>query len=426
MKKNFINLSKVINLTLRITSGFLLLIIIISCATVPGLKEEQLETIIRIPFVRVLLEDKQPQVVVMAKSSFAIECLEGGKQLVFYSSQPVKIRNEDMKLSVINKNDDIIREGLDEVNIIPRGQNNRLKVNNRMYRGLMKALPYGQNVHLINIVYMEDYLRGVVPPEIGNRTDEELEAVKAQAVAARTYSMAHLKQYGEEPYDMKSSIIDQVYGGMEVENRLVNKAVDQTAGIVVKYQDGFIDAYYHSTCGGMTDDIAEVWDKKELPYLKPVTDSSVCAWSKYYKWEEVYTEEQLRSRIELYLSTERGRPLKIEPITSMTIDTRTAGGRVSKLSVHTKNDIYRFYKDRIRWVLLRSSNADLILPSDLFNIEQKYNTNGDLVKVVLKGNGYGHGVGMCQCGAIGLARKGKSFDVILKHYYSGIDVKKLY
>ncbi len=73
----------------------------------------------------------------------------------------------------------------------------------------MRFLPDGGNVKLINIVYMEDYLRGVVPPELGKRNESEIEAVKAQAVAARTYAIAHLKQYANQPYDMKSSIIDQ-------------------------------------------------------------------------------------------------------------------------------------------------------------------------------------------------------------------------
>ncbi|MCH9024438.1 MAG: hypothetical protein IH931_03810, partial [candidate division Zixibacteria bacterium] len=93
----------------------------------------------------------------------------------------------------------VLHQGLKEVNFLPRGKNNYLMVNNTKYRGLIKILPNGGNVRIINVVYMEDYLKGVVPPEIGKRTIDEIEAVKAQAVASRTYAMAHLGQYGGQP-----------------------------------------------------------------------------------------------------------------------------------------------------------------------------------------------------------------------------------
>ncbi len=397
-----------------------------SCATVPGLKEEKAASVIRIPFVRVLLEDNTTEITASADESFAIECLTGGRQSVYYSSQEVTVRRDDDGLSVRNNRGETIQAHLDEVNILPRGNDNRLRLDNKRYRGILKILPNGGNVELINIVYMEDYLRGVVPPEIGKRTDDEIEAVKAQAVAARTYAMAHLQQYGNQPYDMKSSIIDQVYEGVEVENKLVDKAIDLTAGWVLMYQDNFVNAYYHSTCGGMTDDVSAVWDRKEVPYLKAVQDGDACAWSKYYRWKEYFTESQLRGRVEQFLASDRGRDLRIGPIRDVTINDRTPGGRVVTLSVKTDDDVYQFHRDRIRWVLGRTSSPDLILPSDRFDIQVERNGNGYVTAVTFNGSGYGHGVGMCQCGAIGLSRKGWTFDKILTHYYTGVNVKKLY
>ena len=397
-----------------------------SCATVPGLKEEKAASVIRIPFVRVLLEDNTTEITASADESFAIECLTGGRQSVYYSSQEVTVRRDDDGLSVRNNRGETIQAHLDEVNILPRGNDNRLRLDNKRYRGILKILRNGGNVELINIVYMEDYLRGVVPPEIGKRTDDEIEAVKAQAVAARTYAMAHLQQYGNQPYDMKSSIIDQVYEGVEVENKLVDKAIDLTAGWVLMYQDNFVNAYYHSTCGGMTDDVSAVWDRKEVPYLKAVQDGDACAWSKYYRWKEYFTESQLRGRVEQFLASDRGRDLRIGPIRDVTINDRTPGGRVVTLSVKTDDDVYQFHRDRIRWVLGRTSSPDLILPSDRFDIQVERNGNGYVTAVTFNGSGYGHGVGMCQCGAIGLSRKGWTFDKILTHYYTGVNVKKLY
>ncbi|MBN1212864.1 MAG: SpoIID/LytB domain-containing protein [candidate division Zixibacteria bacterium] len=413
-------------MTFRIIVGLLLLVLAWSCATVPGLREETVTTFIKVPFVRVLLEENREEVTLGAEGSFAIECLREGKQTIFYSSQLVQVANEGERLKVINKNRDIIQDGLDEVNIIPRGNNKHLLLAGKGYRGIMKVLPYGRSLRLINIVYMEDYLKGVVPPEIGKRTDDEIEAVKAQAVAARTYAMSHLQQYGAEPYDMKSSIIDQLYEGVQVEEKLVNRAIEKTAGYVVTHHDDFINAYYHSTCGGMTDDIADVWDKTETPYLKPVNDGDACSWSKYYRWREEFTEQLLRTRVEQYLSGERGRDISISPITDILITGRTAGGRIDRLTVKTENDAYRFYKDRIRWVFKRASNPELILPSSNFETEIRRDNTGRVQKIIFNGRGYGHGVGMCQCGAIGLARKGWSFDKILQHYYTEVEVKKLY
>ena len=418
--------SKMIKYLARGGTALCLMITIWSCATVPGLKDVESGSFIRVPFVRVLLDENSKVAKISAEKAFAIECLTQGEQEVYYSSKPVEVISRGKLLTVRNHNGIEIQENVNEVNIIPRGNDNRIKVNGKPYRGITQILPYGLNVQLINIVYMEDYLKGVVPPEIGKRTDNEIEAVKAQAVAARTYAMAHLQQYPSEQYDLKASIYDQVYQGSSVENKLINKAIIATAGNVITYEDKLIEAYYHSTCGGMTDDVAHVWDRKSIPYLKAVKDDGACSWSKYYSWKEIFTEKQLRGRIEQYLSSDRGRDFLIGKITNVTISERSPGGRVARLLIHTERDVYRFYRDRIRWVIGRTSNPDLILPSTNFNVIISRNSSNDITDVVFEGKGYGHGVGMCQCGAIGLARQGVSFDSILEKYYVGAKVKKLY
>lgn len=424
-KKDF-RLHRFIRYSARFGTGLLLVALVFSCAAVPGLKEEASGTFIRIPFVRVLIDDSGSESRIKADGQFAIECLSEGNQTVYYSSRPVTVANQHGRLVVTGKHGEEIQSDLDEVNILPRGNNNHISLFNKKYRGIIKVLPTGGNIQLINIVYMEDYLRGVVPPEIGRRTADEMEAVKAQAVAARTYAMAHLKQYPNAPYDMKSSIIDQVYEGVSVEQKEINRAIDLTSGYVATFEDKFINAYYHSTCGGTTDNIDHVWDRKESPYLKATADSGACSWSKYYTWKETFTEQQLRGRIEQYLSSDRGRDLRVGRIEDVIIKERTPGGRVARLAIRTSSDVFRFTKDRIRWVIGRTSNPDLILPSDRFDIRINRDSKGMIRSVVFEGSGYGHGVGMCQCGAIGLARKGWAFKDILRKYYAGIEVKKLY
>ena len=413
-------------LIVKIGLGILLMVFAFSCARIPGLKEEASGPVIKVPFVRVLIDDSQSKISVGSKGSFAVECLDDGHQNVVYANKSVKVENIKGYLTVRNSKGQLINQNLDEVNIIPRGNNKHLSYNKKPYRGIVKLIPAGNNLSVINILYMEDYLRGVVPPEIGKRSKDEIEAVKAQAIAARTYAMAHLKQYPDEQYDMRSSIIDQVYEGIKVEQKLINEAIDATAGYVITYQDDFINAYYHSTCGGMTDDIEDVWDRKEVPYLKAVSDSSACSWSKYYNWEEIFTEKQLRNRIEQYLSSDRGRDMRIGNIKDIVIVETSPGGRITKLVIETNKDRFFFKKDRIRWVFGRTSNPDLILPSNRFKINLQRNSNGKIEKIIFTGSGYGHGVGMCQCGAIGLARVGWNYDHILKHYYKNVEIKKLY
>ncbi len=416
----------IIKLAARIGTGLCLMILVWSCSNIPGIKDEEPGSFIRVPFVRVLLGETSESSTLGANHAFAIECIALGEQSIYYSSKPVKVWANGRTLTVENHNGLVLQDELDEVNIIPRGNDNRIKVDGMPYRGIISVLPYGQNVRLVNIVYMEDYLRGVVPPEIGKRNKNELEAVKAQAVAARTYAMAHLQQYGNEPYDMKSTIYDQVYEGVRVENKLVNRGIDETAGRVVTFQDALISAYYHSTCGGMTDNISHVWDRKEIEYLKATADSGACSWSKYYHWEETFTEPQLRTRVEQYLSGSRGKDMRIDPIQSIEIVERTPGGRVAKLVLSTQNERFRFYKDKIRWVFMRATNQDLILPSDRFDVKIKRDRIGQIKTISFIGSGSGHGVGMCQCGAIGYARQGWAYDNILTHYYQGSEVKKLY
>ncbi len=410
----------------RLMLGMSFLIVIWSCGSVSSVNEESGGNYLRMPFVRILLDETASDVKVGSHGTFAMECLKDGKQLMFNSSSPVTIEIKNSKVYLSDNKGSKIYGGLSEANFLPKGDGNILLLGANKYRGIIKILPSGKNAQIINIVYLEDYLRGVVPPEIGERTPDEVEAVKAQAVAARTYAMAHLGQYKDQQYDMKATIIDQVYGGYNVEVELVNRAIDQTEGQILFHKDEFINAYYHSTCGGMTDNIDEVWERNDSPYLKAVADSGACSWSKYYSWKEVFTESQLRGRIEKYQSNESGRNFNMSRIKDITILERTPGERVSELIIKTDKDVLSFKKDRIRWAIGRASSPDLILPSDRFSIDIERDGAGYVSAVSFTGRGYGHGVGMCQCGAIGLARIGWSCDDILGHYYTNVEVRDLY
>jgi stage II sporulation protein D len=409
----------------RLGTALFLTLLVWGCAAVPTLKEGSEGVYVRLPFVRVLLADRSSEMFISGGTSFAVECIRGDKNFIYHSSRPVTLRQENGLISLWADRSKVGGR-FDKIIIVPRGNKGFLAFENERYRGMFEILAHGVNLRLINIVHMDDYLKGVVPPEMGSVGESELEAIKAQAVAARTYSMSHLSQYPDENFDMKSDVSDQIYHGVEVEQPIISEAIDATRGYVIKHGGRLINAYYHSTCGGYTDDIDEVWDKPSAPYLRAVNDSGYCSWSKYYDWRESYSGKQLKLMMEQYLSSERGREIRIDDVTDIYIRSTTAGGRVAELVVETTKGNHSFGKDRIRWVFRRSSNPELILQSARFTIETKHDGNGNLVRADFLGSGYGHGVGMCQCGAIGMARSGKKFDDILTFYYRNVEVVKLY
>lgn len=418
-------MGRIFKLIPKLGAVLFLILLVWGCGAVPGLKEGSEAGYIRIPFVRVLLNNGADNLEMASTGTFSLECIRAGKSMVYYSSRPVTVTPERGRLTVWMKGGKI-DGGFDEILVAPRRHRDLLKYGAHRYRGMFRIIPHGVNLRLINIVHLDDYLKGVVPPEIGKLKENELEAAKAQAVAARTYSMAHLSQYGDEPFDMKTDVSDQVYHGVEVEEKIISRAIDATRGYVIKYKDKLINAYYHSTCGGSTDYIEEVWERTSMPYLQAVTDDKYCSWSKYYDWTETFSGPQLKLLIEQYLSAERGREIRIDDIIDIIIGARTAGGRVAELTVRTAAMDYTFGKDKIRWVFRRASNPELILQSARFDVRLRKNEQGQVTRIDLDGHGYGHGVGMCQCGAIGMARDGKKYADILTHYYRNVQLARLY
>jgi len=418
-------MEKAIRISIRFVSIILLIAIAWGCGAVPTLKEGSESNYVRLPFVRILLDNGNDKMVIGSKATFSMEGMKGDKSFVYYCSNAITAKVKTGMISV-SMDGQQIGDKFDEIILTPRGNSGYLRYGDTYYRGMMRIIPNGLNLQLVNVIHLDDYLKGVVPPEIGFSGDRELEAIKAQAVAARTYSMSHLSQYRSKPYDMKADVSDQVYLGMKVERKNINRAIDETRGYILKSDGNLINAYYHSTCGGYTDDIEEVWEKPESAYLRAVDDSSYCSWSKYYEWKESYTGKQLRLMIEQYLSSERGKHVKIGDITDMYVRSKTAGGRISELVVKTVKGSYYFGGDKIRWVLKRASNPELILQSARFKIVLEQNSRGKVKRVDLIGGGYGHGVGMCQCGAIGMSRKGWNYKDILALYYKNTDLIKLY
>lgn len=293
------------------------------------------------------------------------------------------------------------------------------------YRGALVITSESEKtISFINVLNVEDYLRGVVPREIGALNEVEIEAVKAQSVAARTYAYKKMGANQKNKFDLVSTVADQVYGGANAERAVSDMAVAQTKDIIMVYDNEIANAYYHSTCGGKTANIEDVWGASAaLPYLRSVNDTDpsgniYCGESRAFIWEESWSVAQL-GKILTRFSTEgnlsapfKGNLRKVE------VKERFACGRVKSCSIISSGGSFQAGGDKVRFLLRKDASSYPILRSSNFEVE-----NGGGAKIVIKGRGYGHGIGMCQTGAIGRAKAGQDFHQILKAYYSGVTLR---
>lgn len=293
----------------------------------------------------------------------------------------------------------------------------------RRYRGDIAFVPTDSGVLVINRLPLEQYLRGVVPLEIGNRTLDEREAVAAQAVAARSYSYVRLGNGARRHYDLVPTVFDQVYGGVDAETPLADAAIIETRGLVLRYAGRIVNTPYHSTCGGSTAEAPEVWQGAGEPYLQrvsdriPGTDRYYCDASPRFRWARSYSGSELAAVLDRYLRAHAAVPAgRLGTIRDVHTEGHTPSGRTVALVITTERGRYRVRRNDARFVL-RSPGGE-ILNSTYFSVRTTL-AQGSVRRLDITGSGYGHGIGMCQWGAIGRARAGQDFRTILGTYYPG-------
>jgi len=313
-------------------------------------------------------------------------------------------------------------------------RSNAIFVNGKRYRGGAKVFlnPRGK-LTAANRVALEDYLRGVLPHEIGRLEVATLEAGKAQAVAARTYTLSYIGRRADEGFDLYDSVEDQVYGGTASENPLTDRAVEETAGIVALYGGAYIRANYYSTCGGATANVEDIWPDPPFPWLRMVEDGDVsnawCKGSPHFRWVETWKGSEVLADLNEFGPAQSG----VSPpsggwrgLKDVRVESRSPSGRVRELVFVTDRGSVTVMADKTRWVLRRPKAAGgTILRSSLFKLGVKKDKKGNVVEVVASGAGNGHGAGMCQVGALAQARAGRPFEQILRFYYTGIELVRL-
>lgn len=303
-----------------------------------------------------------------------------------------------------------------------------LRYDNRRYRGELWFTPTDSGILVVNRLPVEDYLRGVVPIELGTRQPGDRAALEAQAIAARSYAYIRVpSDAAVEPrsgWHMVATVQNQVYAGLDVEAPIVNEAIDRTAGLVIRYNGLLVDAPYSSSCGGRTAAPKESWrDVREEPYLPSVDDTDprtgrpYCDIAPRNHWTEEFDEAQLSEAVRRALVAAGARDPRPGVMTAMRVEGRTTSGRATALVLRTDRGDVTVRNNEIRNVLRNTRGA--ILSSTYFSIERESRVRGHLSGVTLRGHGNGHGVGMCQWGAIGRSRAGLDARTILRHYYPG-------
>jgi len=304
----------------------------------------------------------------------------------------------------------------------------------RQWRGALGAFlnPRGR-LTLVARLPLETYLQGVVPGEIGSLGDDRIEAGKAQAIAARSYTLFYRGRRAAEGFDLFGTVEDQFYGSVESEKPLATRCVAETRGQVATAEGQPIRANYYSTCGGITADVWEAWPTPALSYLVSHRDRShgedFCAGSAHYRWRETWSADEFMANLARFGPANGVTlpPSGLGDLVDVNVIARSRSGRVWILRVTTTTSTVDIPAYVLRQTLRRGGQRAAILRSNLFKIAVRRDpTTRAATSVVASGAGSGHGVGLCQTGALKMAQGGAKDHEILEHYYPGARLEPLY
>jgi stage II sporulation protein D len=310
----------------------------------------------------------------------------------------------------------------------PELSSGRFVWNEVPYRGELWFHISQNKITVVNRLPLETYLYGVVPYEVPTTQDEYQEAVYAQTIAARTYALYRMDHPAGDFYDVWADSRDQVYQGMLRNPPLVDKAISTTRGIVLANSSQAAIAYFHSTCGGVLEvspDTINTFSNVNDIFAYDLTDDEYnCKVSPYYRWVEVRDLETVLWNLSKEFGIdsmlvrewlETGCRLDID------ITLRKQSGRIEEVNFKLEDQEFVVSGIRIRRIL--ADRTGKLLPSNFFFMNE---STGNWEKFYIIGAGAGHGKGMCQWGAIGLALKGNSYRNILGFYYPNLKMVKFY
>lgn len=339
--------------------------------------------------IRVLIKEKQEKVVVQALD-LSVENLAVSQVLVQSTNSPMKIQQEKGQLSLNGKPTGSDRLWLSSPMVY-------LTLDGKEYRGPLELRLELSGIFAVLHLTLESYLLGTLPGEMPG--DWPLEALKAQAVVARTYAWMQVERHRQDPWDIRSDVRDQVYVGERGEQIRVAQAVRTTESIVLRQNEALVEAFYHSTCGGQTEVPGLVW--KHATQEQTGVKCAFCSESPGSTWKLRLQADELAQ-----LLKEEG--FSSPTVTRLEIEQRSVSGRALQLRVEGERGSILLDGNTLRKRVGFSR-----LKSTRFDIERKGK------ELLFTGQGFGHGAGMCQWGARGQALAGYRAEDILQHYYPG-------
>jgi len=431
------------------------------------------------PILRVGIFLNQTEVNISGDGAFKIYNLKSNSLISEEHNKIVKLVPHDKGIEILEKG---VYSG--PIKVIPVGNTKIIIMFNGQkyrYRGNIEIDidKEHRKLNVINIIGIEEYLYGVLKKEISPHWPKE--ALKAQAVAARTFAIFNMNKYIDKGYNICASTNSQAYGGVNHEDPLTNKAVDETRGVIIAYKGKPINAVYHSDSGGHTEDSENVWGSF-LPYLRSVESKFEEKVSPpHHTWSYSINEKDLTEKLQKQ-GYEINSVVSIEPVK------KSETGRASELvftvdNVKVINMKTNDFRGLIGADLIRSTLFDIEAIGkesnikedieDKREIEDKKEQEGSIKEIleqkkdwtikellelmkknkeekekekekeeevlkveivksnipltfIFSGSGNGHGVGMSQWGAYGMALQGYRYQDILKYYYQGINIIKKY
>jgi stage II sporulation protein D len=298
------------------------------------------------------------------------------------------------------------------------------------YRGVIEVFRGGGGLTVVNELPMEAYLASVVTTEMGRRPRAERAALEAQAVVSRTYAITSLGKYASDGYDLSATVSDQAYGGVVEETEIGREAVRATAGRIVTYGGEPITTFFSSTCGFSTASPQEVFRfGTELPYLAPVSDrrpggGHYCDQSPRFRWtvewDGATLSRILRETVPAVLGVEGA---MVDELRGVRVHHTGPSGRVVEARVAVSRGEIPVFGPDLRRVFRTPEGRSL--GSTAFEVAVDKRA-GRVERVTFAGAGWGHGVGMCQWGAVGRARAGQSGEEIVTTYFAGTRIERYY
>ncbi|MFC1668058.1 SpoIID/LytB domain-containing protein [Chlamydiota bacterium] len=353
------------------------------------------QTSLRYPrFIKVALIKGEKEAGFRIKGGYVMTTLSGRKELArSIGSSWISLKAH--KNGIMFKDRIFPYNGI-KINRLSSGE---FVVNGKRLKGeLFICLTKEKKLLIINRINLERYLEGVVPFEMDSL--KPFEALKAQAVAARTYAFYKMNHPQAKLYDIFDDSSSQVYGGIGKNNMRTNRAIKETEGIIMTFKGKPFLSFYHTSCGGRTELAKNVWKTKER------FPRNIRCWyclENKSEWKLRISYNDFKKLLHM-----KGYPLKTVrkvKVTKLFYRSR----RVREITIYGLRK-----KLRLKAVTLRSMLGVNKIKSTAFTIKSGRK------KILIQGAGWGHGVGMCQVGAIGMARQKYSFKKILRHYYPGI------